>query len=282
MQKLIFYLSILIFVNSIQSFGQSASIGDRAAGFLQSLSAGQRQKAQYRFDSDERFNWHFIPKRDRHGIMINELSIKQREAAFSILKYYLSNKGYEQTVAITQLESLLQELENRSSDDWYRDPARYSFLFFGNPSDTSRWGWRFEGHHISFNFSSINGNLISGTPGFMGSNPAVVLTGPKKGQEILKSETELGFALLHSLNPEQLSIAISREATPGEIITGNSRKVILEKREGISFGSLNKEQKQIFIQLLSVYLERYTKKFAEDWMKEIENAGLNELYFLWA
>ena len=30
--------------------------------------------------------------------------------------------------------------------------------------------------------------IVSGTPGFMGSNPAVVLTGSKKGKEILKEE----------------------------------------------------------------------------------------------
>lgn len=36
------------------------------------------------------------------------------------------------------------------------------------------------------------------------------------------------------------------------------------------------------MQLLSIYIHRYTKLFAETMMKEIESAGLDNLSFAWA
>jgi hypothetical protein len=97
------------------------------------------------------------------------------------------------------LDLVLKELEKRAPDDHYRDPGNYHISVFGIPSATTIWGWRLEGHHISFNFSMDKGKVVAGTPGFLGSNPAVVLDGPKKGTQVLKDETETGFALLHSL-----------------------------------------------------------------------------------
>ena len=281
MNKKRFLLSVILLF-AINGFSQNGSIANLAVAFLHSLSDIQLLKAQYQFDADERYNWHFVPKNDRKGISLKELNKAQQAAAFSVLRFYLSDKAYEQTTEIIKLELVLRELENRPADDEYRNPAGYTFIFFGTPSDKGKWGWRFEGHHISFNFSNINGRLISGTPGFMGSNPAVILSGRQKGKEILKSETKLGFTLLNSFTPAQLSTAISKAETPREIITGNSRKAVLEKQEGISFSLLTKQQQQIFLQLLNVYIQRYSKKFADDLMQEITAAGLDNLYFLWA
>jgi hypothetical protein len=116
----------------------------------------------------------------------------------------------------------------------------------------------------------------------MGSNPAVVMSGPEKGKEVLKSETELAFALVQSLQAPQLELAVSKEGVPSEIVTGNSRQASLEKPEGLSFEKMTGQQQQLFLQLLGVYVQRYTKKFADDLMKEIEAAQFSRLYFLWA
>src|SRR6187397_2185413 len=52
-----------------------------ATAFLKTLDDGQRAKAQYAFDAEERFNWHFIP-RERKGLPLKEMTPAQREAAF--------------------------------------------------------------------------------------------------------------------------------------------------------------------------------------------------------
>src|SRR5262249_2211583 len=52
-----------------QTGSRMAVAADR---FLRSLDAGLAKKARYDFDSEERLNWHFIP-RERNGVPIKDL-----------------------------------------------------------------------------------------------------------------------------------------------------------------------------------------------------------------
>ena len=254
---------------------------DAATVFLNTLTAEQKAKTQFEFDNEERYNWHFVPRNDRKGISLNELNKAQRDAAMQLLRTALSDTGYDKVTAIIQLESVLRILENRP-DDGYRDPGKYFFTIFGTPLPGKIWGWRLEGHHVSFNFSSENNRLVSGTPSFLGSNPAIILSGPEKGKQILKNETELGFALLHSLDSAQMQKALIDNKAPAEIITSADRNAIINDTRGINYDHLNSEQQKIFLQLLSVYIHRYTRVFAASMMHDIEEAGLNYLRFAWA
>ncbi len=263
--------------NSKISDGMSAT----ANTFLKTLTASQKAKAQFSYNDLERYNWHYIPK-DRKGLSLAELNQTQKNAAFDLLHTALSDTGYNKAMAIIQLETVLREVENRSSNDDYRDPGKYYFSIFGNPAMDSIWGWRLEGHHIAFNFSTKDNRLVSGTPGFLGANPAIVLSGAQKGKQVLKEETELGFALLHSLNAKQMEKAVFNTEAPGEIITGASRKAMISDPKGILYSELNGAQQNLFMQLLSLYIHRYTRLLAMDMMHEIEDAGLNNLRFAWA
>ncbi len=251
-----------------------------ANNFLQTLSTNQKSKAQFQFDEEERWNWHFIP-RDRKGIALKELNDVQRKVVMDLLHTALSDTGFQKTNAIIGLEDILRIVEGRPQDDQYRDYGKYYISIFGNPSD-SIWGWRFEGHHISLNFSSKDNHLVSATPGFFGANPAVVLSGPEKGKQVLKDETELGFELLHSLDVKQKEKAIINTEAPADIITGASRKAMINDPQGVLYSELNGEQQKVFIKLLSLYIHRYTRLFAMDMMNEITSAGLDNLRFAWA
>jgi hypothetical protein len=198
-----------------------------------------------------------------------------------MLRVALSDTGFQKTTAIVQLEDILRRAEGRPQGDQYRDSGKYYISVFGNPSDAI-WGWRFEGHHISFNFSLRDNRLISATPNFLGANPAVVLSGPEKGMEVLKDETQLGLALLNSLDEKQKEKAVINVDAPADIITGADRKAMIADTHGVLYKELNSEQQKIFMQLLSLYIHRYTRLFAADMMKEIESAGLNSLLFAWA
>ena len=265
-----------------QNTGTNISDMAKAAhAFLQTLSEKQKAKIQFSFTEEERYNWHYIP-RSRKGLTLNEMNDQQIKAAFALLRTALSDTGFNKTNSIIHLENVLREVENRPANDTYRDPGNYSFSIFGNPATDAIWGWRLEGHHIAFNFSSEDDRLVSGTPGFLGSNPAVVLSGSEKGKYILKDEAELGFALLHSLSKEQTEKAIISTEAPGEILTAASRYAMINDPKGILYNELNSSQQKIFMQVLSIYIHRYTRFFAEGMMKEIEKAGLNNLRFAWA
>jgi hypothetical protein len=250
--------------------------------FLQTLSPEQKTKTQFAFTSEERYNWHYIPKDDRKGIALREMNAVQRNAAMELLHTALSDTGFNKATSIMQLEAVLKIIENRPENSDVRDPGKYYFSIFGDPASDTIWGWRLEGHHVSFNFSSENNRLISGTPGFLGTNPAIVLSGPEKGKQVLKDETELGFAMLNSLDAKQAEKAIIQANAPDEILTAANRKAMIDDPKGILYYELSSSQQKIFMQLLSIYLHRYTRLFAKNMMHEIELAGLNNLRFAWA
>lgn len=267
--------------SSSQNTRGGLSLQQTAAAFLNGLTDAQREKALFPFDSAERFNWHFVP-RERKGIPVKELDSLQLQAAFALLRATLSEQGYRKAKSIMELEAILKELESREPEDDYRDPGKYYFSLFGEPSDETRWGWRVEGHHLSINYTSAGNKLVSATPEFMGANPAIVPSGPQKGKQVLKDEAELAFKLLHSLTEEQLRTALVETEAPADIITGNKRKVLLEHRNGIRFHDLNSDQKAIFMQLLNTYTGNFREEFSNELMAKLEGAGLDSLCFAWA
>jgi hypothetical protein len=249
--------------------------------FLDALPDSLRTKATYPFDSEERFNWHFVP-RARNGAPYKSMNNQQRQAAMALLQTALSAQGYAKTQAIMELESVLKILEGRAPSDNYRDPENYYFTVFGTPSAKGPWGWRVEGHHLSLNFSSLTNEIISNTPAFMGSNPAIVPSGPHKGKQILKQEEELARDLMQSFSPSQLKDAMVESTAPGDIITANNRKAILEANNGITLAQMNAAQKKIFMDLLNTYLNNFHEELAGNHMKKLKKAGLDNLRFAWA
>jgi hypothetical protein len=255
---------------------------EKANAFIQSLDATQRVKTLYPFDTEERYRFVYVPVDDRKGITVNELNPAQRRLCMDLLHSCLSEEAVKKVNDIMQLEILLKELENRPPEDHHRDPGKYFITIFGIPSDHTIWGWRFEGHHIAFNFSADKKQLVATTPNFMGTNPAIVLSGPEKGKEILKEETAKGFALVRALSAEELKKALISATAPAEIITGDSRKAMIAHPEGIRYNELSTAHQEMLLQLINVYIHRYTKLFGDDMLKDIQTAGLDKLWFSWA
>ncbi len=273
---------LLIFLSCTISFAQTSKLVLSANDFLSTLDEKTKTKALFPLNNEERFNWYFVPREKREGACFKYLTIEQRQAALSLLNTSLSEIGYKKATEIMALENILKEIENRSAGDNYRDALNYYFSIFGNPSDTKPWAWRIEGHHISINFTVVNGEIISSTPSFFGSNPGIVQTGEAKGKEILKQETALGFALVNSLTVDQKSKAVISETALPEIITGNKRKAELLTPLGINYATLTNVQQQLFNQLLNEYVNNYELGFSKKLMAKIQKAGIEKLSFAWA
>jgi hypothetical protein len=106
--------------------------------FLAALDAKQLAKATFAFDTDERLNWHYIPK-ERRGVPLREMTPYQMHLASALLAAGLSQTGYIKAVTIMSLEDVLRILENDSGE--VRNPENYYFSVFGTPSDTGTWGY---------------------------------------------------------------------------------------------------------------------------------------------
>lgn len=230
---------------------------------------------------EERMNWNFVPA-PRRGCPLGELTEDQKEMVRDLLKACLSEQGYTKAININTLEGILREVEGRPEGDGYRDPGKYFTSFFGTPEEKGSWGWRFEGHHLSLNFYVIEGVIVSSTPSFMGSNPAIVPSGARKGWQVLKDETELGVELLTSLTPAQQKVAVFSDKALPEIVTGKDRQARLLEPRGIFYKDLTADQQKIFIRLLNVFVKNYELGFSSKLWDKIEKAGVGNLTFAWA
>ena len=277
----LFTLFIFFFIVAA-SKAQDLSV--KANNFLKTLSADLKMETQFSMNSAERLNFNYVPM-SRKGPTFHHFNEKQKAAAIDLLKASISKEGYRKSSEIIELENVLANIENNpliADGSPYRDPLNYHFSIFGKPSPDEFWGWRFEGHHISLNFSSNKGKIVSSTPSFFGSNPGIVKDGPQRGKEVLKKETDLGFSLIRSFSAEQLKTARFSDKAPGDIISSNSRKVDNIELKGIPYTSLTESQKQLFKELLNVYIDNYEFDFAKSLREKINTAGFDNLYFGWA
>ncbi len=256
----------------------AANMVQTATTFLASLDDQQLAKAKFRFEDEERENWHFIPK-PRKGLPLREMTPTQKHLAEALLSSGLSDRGLIKALEIMSLEDILKQIENGKGP--LRDPDGYFFSVFGEPSETGTWGFRIEGHHVSQNFTCTGGRL-SGSPEFFGTNPAEVLEGPRKGLRVLAREDDLGRALVGLLTPEQLKVALVSDAAYPDILTMASRKAALSGQpSGLSAARLNAPQQQLLQSLLEEYANNVAPDLAAIRLKQIHQARDN-MFFAWA
>ena len=267
-------------LQSSESFGGDNDLVAAAKAFLNALDDKERTKATFPFPSDERYNWNFVPLK-RKGVTFRELSAPKRELAMQLLRTCRSEKGLEKAREIMALESVLTILEGREPGNDYRNPELYYISIFGQPSEKDPWGWRFEGHHISLNYSSV-GSQLSVNPAFLGANPAKVPSGPQKGKRVLGEEEDKGRSLILALNDNQRQQAIISDKAYMEIKTAFMRLSNLKAPEGIAFKELEESQQKLFLEVIKVYLNDMTEAAAKEWWEKIQSDGLENHYFAWA
>jgi hypothetical protein len=269
----------IVLLTSAYSRIHSASImADTAKNLLASLTPEQKAKAVFTFEDDERFDWHFIPK-ERKGLAFREMAPYQKHLAHALLGSGLSQRGYIKAGTIMSLEDVLRELEN--DDGERRNPEKYYFSIFGDPSDKGTWGYRVEGHHVSLNFTLANG-VISASPNFFGANPAEVRQGPRTGLRVLTREEDLGRELVTALSPEQKSVAIVSNEAYDDILTMASRQAALEGQpSGLLASKMTAKQRDVLTNLLDEYVHNFHGDIARSRLDQIKKAGGN-LFFAWA
>lgn len=255
-----------------------AAIVDATDNFLQSLNASESDKARFAFDAEERLNWHFIP-RPRQGIPLKELNPAQLTAARTLLQTLFSAKGYEKTEAVRDLENVLAVLE--PNGPFVRDPDLYYLTVFGSPSLQGAWAVRFEGHHLAFNWTFVEGTGIASTPQFFGSNPAEVRSGPKRGTRVLAAEEDLGRRLISSLNESQLSAALLPGEAPRDIFTAAQKQIQPLENLGVRYAQLDSSQQALLLALIEEVASAQTEAVASERMRTIRQDGLDDVRFAW-
>lgn len=256
--------------------------------FLAALDPNQRGKATFPFDTDERKSWHYVPADthtavdslgQRQGLQLREMTPYQKHLASALLAAGLSQTGYIKAVTIMSLEDVLRAIENDSGER--RNPEKYYFSLFGTPSDNAAWGYRVEGHHLSQNYTVVNGKAISG-PSFFGSNPAEVRQGPRKGLRTLALEDDLGLDVIRTLDEPQQKIAIVDPTAYPDILTKASRKAALQGQpSGLSATKMNVRQFDALMAVVEEYAHNVPDELAAARIAQMNRAGKN-VYFAWS
>lgn len=256
---------------------------EAAQKFLASLDEAQRDIATYEYGAEERVGWHFIPKAERKGMQIKEMTEPQREAALELLRRCLSRAGYSRATRIMEIEELLAELE-RGRGTQIRDSARYFVTLFGDVTTETRWGLSFEGHHLSLNFVVEGEQVVSMTPMFFGINPNVVnrdFNSFRRGTRVIADEELLAFELIHSLNEEQFKVALTAEQAGPDIRNAGVAQPPTDPAEGIAYSQLTTVQQSRLEGLVEAYLRNMATSVAEIRRTEIREAGWDNVKFCW-
>ena len=199
---------------------------EAARAFLDSLSTEQRTAATMGFDDGERQRWFYTPT-DHGGVVLSAVSSLSQQWGLRLLASGLSGPGFATAASIMALENVLDRDEGwarRVSQQRGRDPLRYFVMVFGEPGERV-WGWRFGGHHVSYNVTIVDGQVSSSSPMFFGAYPAQSPLMGGQWHRPLASVEDVARALLDSLDADQLRVAVLCDVAPSDLVTANLPRI---------------------------------------------------------
>jgi hypothetical protein len=238
-----------------------------AAGFLAALAPEQLAKATYAFDDAERVRWHWTTPQGfpRNGLPLGEMDDAQRGLAMGLLKASLSDAGYHKA---TDIIALQRELGN--------DPDLYFVTVFGEPG-VEPWGWRFEGHHLSRNFT-VRGGQVAATPFFHGAWPNVT----DAGLRAMPREEDAARELVGSLSGPARDAAVFQARSLSGHVTQNQPYVTPLDPIGVAAGDLDDAQRALIMEIVEAYLGSQEASIAGPSLARIRDAGVESIRFGWA
>ncbi len=262
----------------IESTGVSTKpVVDAANKFLGSLSADDLAETQYKVTDDEWRKWANQHSYPRKGMGFADMTGKQRELAFGMLKASLSAKGLKLTKEIMKLNGTLGELTGRHSEytEWL-----YWITIMGKPSEDKPWGWQLDGHHVVINYFVLGDQVVM-SPLFVGSEPVEAKSGKFKGTIILQEEQAKGLEMIRSLDKRQQSKAILQSEKPGNNGTLEAfRDNVIVPYAGLKASEMNIKQRNTLLALVELYVGNMREGHASVKMSEVKK-HLDETYFAW-
>ncbi len=288
------------------------NITQSAVDLLAALDATQRETATFRLDDEAtRTDWAYFP-RQSHGLAIGATDAKQQKLAHRLLSHGLSLHAYAKVTTIIALDNVLDVIEDRTRSV-VRDPARYFFSIFGDPSSPP-WAFQFEGHHVSINLTLSADGHVSPTPLFLGSNPAEITHAGHPIVRVCGEEEDAGRDLLRSFGAEELARAVICKVAPPDFILMNAARVpdhirtgdapalrnIAEdfakltdddkqrlsfdraRPAGLAFRDMTPAQRERLSALIDIYTDRLPDDLARIERAKVDAAGLDAVHFAWA
>ncbi len=252
-------------------------VRNAASAFIETLNPVQLARTMYPVDDVEWRKWmnqHFYA---RQGVSFADMTDRQREAAFGLMRASLSSQGFELTRNIMRLNETLAEL---AEDHDFLGEWLYYIQIYGKPSATDPWGWKLEGHHAIINYFVVGDQVVM-TPLFIGSEPVKAPSGKYKGIEILQREQNDGLAMLQALPEAQRKKAILEFSKTGNNnLTEAFKDNVVIDYAGLRTNELAGPARQRVRDLIHLYVSNMDEGHARVKMDEVDR-HLDNTWFTW-
>ncbi|MGH3634407.1 MAG: DUF3500 domain-containing protein [Mycobacterium sp.] len=262
----------------------SAPAATAAAIYLRSLMGTQRAAACLPFDAPEWRMWsNAFLTFPEHGLLLQELTNKQRQAALEVIKATLSVQGFSQLRRAMKLNAELGDYVPGYDDtltEWC-----YWFTIFGNPERSEPWGWQLAGHHIDLHAVMLNGHLIL-TPAFLGCEFRAETLFDKHRRSALTFMSSLGpreqgkAQLYGSMLADELPPALAG-VVDGRHRAGAGRDNLVLPYEGLRGDSLSRGQRELLAGLVDVYLDGLPSGGVRETRRQDIEKHLDATYIAW-
>jgi len=251
--------------------------------FLSALSEDNKAKATLPYGSAERLRWSNLPDYyERKGLSVADMSSTEKKALHQFLSAVLSPSGYLKLTNIMRQDNLISGMHRANGNALANSYGAkvYKIAFFGAPSTSEPWAFRFEGHHLSLNYHFTDGQILT-TPMFIGANPATTLEGDMAGASHMRQEEHYSWQLLHSLSSAQLQQALYSGKMPDDIQVRRGDEPWLNQEEGIKFEALSEAQRGLLHQVVRAWVQNLPQPLAAQKIQQMEKQ-LSQATLLWA
>jgi hypothetical protein len=260
-----------------------ARMVEAANDFLKTLEPDELEKVALPFDSPLRTEWRITPKTDHKGLPLKNMTGAQKMSALNLVWMGVSRPGQESIETVMHFETVSDFLEKVRSKQ-FRDKEWYFVNIYGKPGE-GRWGYSFEGHHVSMNFTLDGDKIISSTPEAFGLSP-VYFRGTVSGYKLdadnfIYRIDRMGLELATSFSAEQKAIAVVAAKPAKELRDHGSRQAPVDPAQGIEFSQLDGSQKSKVKELLNEFNKITNDEVSIRRMAEIEAAGWDNVRVAW-
>jgi hypothetical protein len=261
----------------------ASTVESAARSFLASLSPAQRDRASFPFASAERTRWHWtVPATvPRNGLPLGAIAPGQRRLALALLRSSSSPAGYRKALDIMALQGVLQRMNTGSSDPF--DPDLYFVSVFGTPGARA-WGWRLEGHHLSRNFTVVDGRLVA-EPFFLGAWPTrtgSAFRSVARGYRTMPREEDAAREIVLLLDGRLRRQVVFSSESLTDHVTQNAPRVRPLDRVGVLAADLPSAAQRRVLEIVSTYLANHPRAMARGALARIERVGIERTRFGWA
>ena len=252
-------------------------VRNAAVAFIETLKPVQLARTMYPVDDVEWRKWmnqHFYA---RQGVSFADMTDRQREASFGLIRASLSSQGFELTRNIMRLNETLADL---AEDHDFLGEWLYYIQIYGKPSATEPWGWKLEGHHAIINYFVLGDQVVM-TPLFIGSEPVKAPSGKYKDIEILQKEQNDGLDMLKALPDAQRKKAtLEFSKTGNNNLTEAFKDNVVIDYAGLRTNELAGPARQRLRDLIHLYVSNMDEGHARVKMDEVDR-HLDNTWFTW-